>query len=223
MRYREWSDYFYPGTTTLRNLFGERDAEALAELERYATASQMDRLRAHPVQGVFDLRHFYEVHHRIFQDVYDWAGLPRQAPWLDRMTKSGPDVVNYALGDPATPLVAYGYAPASQTEPMSLDLFTHLAQERALVGLPLESFIGRLAHYWAELNTIHAFREGNARAQSVFIGQLSGAAGHPLDVVQFAENRLLREAFVAARFYARATGDEGRLATVLADAYGTTG
>jgi len=34
--------------------------------------------------------------------------------------------------------------------------------------VPRESFLDRLTHYFAEVNAIHPFREGNGRAQRAF-------------------------------------------------------
>jgi len=52
------------------------------------------------------------IHRHVFQDVYEWAGQERVGP-LGKMTKDGPDVVNFAPGDPVAPTVAYGYYPSS--------------------------------------------------------------------------------------------------------------
>lgn len=37
--------------------------------------------------------------------------------------------------------------------------------------------MGRLAHYYGEINAIHPFREGNGRTQRAFLGQLAREAG----------------------------------------------
>ncbi|GAA1017893.1 hypothetical protein Aple_027240 [Acrocarpospora pleiomorpha] len=38
-----------------------------------------------------------------------------------------------------------------------------------------------MTHYFAEVNAIHPFREGNGRTQRAFFGQLSREAGWPID------------------------------------------
>jgi fido (protein-threonine AMPylation protein) len=40
-------------------------------------------------------------------------------------------------------------------------LFTKLRQDKFLKGLPSKEFAQKSAHFLAELNAIHAFREGN--------------------------------------------------------------
>ncbi|WP_414938071.1 Fic family protein [Amycolatopsis sp. cmx-11-51] len=50
-----------------------------------------------------------------------------------------------------------------------------------LLGLNRENFLERLAWYYAELNAMHPFREGNGRTLRAFLRQLSAAAGWRLD------------------------------------------
>jgi cell filamentation protein len=56
-----------------------------------------------------------------------------------------------------------------------------LNASKHLENLPVNGFAGRGAHFLAELNAIHAFREGNGRAQLTFFALLADRAGHPLD------------------------------------------
>jgi cell filamentation protein len=215
---RSWEDYFIPGTDTLLNKFGETDPVALQALEEKTVALRMAHLLAHPILGLFDFTHLCSIHRRLFQDVYYWAGQPRTAPWDERMTKSAPDVVNYPVGDPAAPMVAYGYYPARFIPEASRQVFRQLADENHLQGLDRDTFADRLADFWNEVNVIHAFREGNTRTQSVFFSQLADRAGHPLNVALFAVDGTLRDEFVAARFHSQATGSHERLRGVLAAA-----
>jgi cell filamentation protein len=52
--------------------------------------------------------------------------------------------------------------------------------ERHLRDLPRDEFAERLTHYYAEINAVHPFREGNGRAQRAFLRQLALDAGHTL-------------------------------------------
>lgn len=58
-------------------------------------------------------------------------------------------------------------------------LFADLARQKNLSGLDAESFADKAAHFLAELNAIHPFREGNGRAQLSFVIMLADQAGHP--------------------------------------------
>lgn len=67
-----------------------------------------------------------------------------------------------------------------QHEAYAAEVFGGLAKERYLRGLPRDAFLDRLTHYFAEVNAIHPFREGNGRAQRAFFRQLSREAGWPI-------------------------------------------
>jgi cell filamentation protein len=45
-----------------------------------------------------------------------------------------------------------------------------------------EDFAVKAAHFLAELNAIHPFREGNGRTQFTFLTLLAETAGHPLNL-----------------------------------------
>src|SRR5205807_493081 len=53
------------------------------------------------------------------------------------------------------------------------DLFGELSEERHLRGLNQERFACRLAEILGTLNAVHAFREGNGRAQREFVRELA--------------------------------------------------
>jgi len=215
--FRAWDDYFIPGTTVLRNKFGAVDAADLAAKEEFAAQVRLVELAADPVRGRFDYDHMKEIHRRIFQDVYEWAGQQRVGP-DGRMSKSGPDIVNFAVGDPAAPTVPYGYYPGPQVADAAEAEYRKLADANYLTGLGRTDFVDQMAERWAELNVVHSFREGNTRAQFVFFHQLAEHAGYVLDTAPFQLGEPLRDQFVAARFYSQATGRSDRLGQVLGEA-----
>jgi cell filamentation protein len=92
--------------------YGESDPTKLRALEEAAAVIRLEELAKHPIRGRFDYEHRKAIHRCIFQDVYEWAGQERVAPVGEFMTKAGPDVVRYPVGDPAAPQVTYQYYPA---------------------------------------------------------------------------------------------------------------
>ncbi|TFC01467.1 cell filamentation protein Fic [Cryobacterium adonitolivorans] len=216
-KFRAWDDYFIPGTTVLRNKFNETDAAKLGAKEEAAASIRLDQLANKPIPPTFDYDHMKAIHRHVFQDVYDWAGQERVGP-LGKMTKAGPDVVNFQPGDPAAPTVAYGYYPSPAITAAAQDQYRNLGRENHLVGMPQDQFISHMAEHWGELNTIHSFREGNTRAQFVFFSQLADNAGYKLDTEAFKMGSPLRDEFVAARFYNQATTKTDRLEAVLSKA-----
>lgn len=203
--FRNWDDYFIPGSFVLRNLFvspgkpyGETDPEKLRRLEEFFTARAIAKLRRDPVEGSFDYEHLKEIHRRIFCEVYEWAGEERVGP-DSFMTKNGHA---YYPGGPA--LTA-----AAEAEFAKLSTMNHLR------GLDHETFVTELAESWGELNVIHSFREGNTRTQFVFFTQLCEQAGYSIDTVKLSLDSSLRTAFVEARFHSQDTGSNSKLAEVL--------
>lgn len=64
-------------------------------------------------------------------------------------------------------------------------LFGSLARQKQFKELTVEAFAMRAAHFLAELNAIHPFREGNGRTQLTFLTLLAETAGHPLAIERF--------------------------------------
>jgi cell filamentation protein len=221
--FRTWDDYYIPGTTVLRNKFikpgkpyGEDDPAALSALEEGAVLIRAMQFQDHPIDGGFDYDHMKAIHRFLFQDVYEWAGQERVAPVNQYMTKMGPDVVHYAVGDPDAPKVPYQYYPAGPALTAAAEAqYAKLARENFLQGMGHDRFAVELAEIWGELNVVHSFREGNTRTQFTFFSQLAKQAGWELDPLRFAPGTPGREQFVAARFYSQATGDNERLAEIL--------
>jgi len=90
-------------------------------------------------------------------------------------------------------------------------LFADLAQRRYLRRLEARAFAKSAAHFLAELNAIHPFREGNGRAQLTFLTILADHAAHPLKL-----GRLVPSAVLAATI-SSFKGDEAPLVAVIAD------
>jgi cell filamentation protein len=149
--------YCYPGTTVLKNRLDLRTQAELDEFEAFITTQRADEPLA---AGLFDETHYRAVHRHLFADVYDWAGEFRS--------------VRIAKGDS---MFCYPENIGREME----RLFASLQQERCLRDLDGPTFAERAAHFLAELNAIHPFRDGNGRAQLAFMRLLAKQAGHPID------------------------------------------
>jgi fido (protein-threonine AMPylation protein) len=107
---------------------------------------------------VTDIEHLQGIHRYLFQDVYKWAGDFR--------------TVDIAKGDSYFAHVPY-------IESTLKGLFGELSEERHLRGLNQERFASRLAQILGTLNAVHAFREGNGRAQREFVRELASRGTEP--------------------------------------------
>ena len=61
----------------LKNVPGYTDQAKLDKFERFTTAAAAVELELNPVRGSFDRAHFQQIHKRLFEEVYPWAGEPR--------------------------------------------------------------------------------------------------------------------------------------------------
>jgi cell filamentation protein len=161
--------YCYKGTSVLKNIPGLRDLAALAAFETVSVAQRADE----PLpEGRLSAPHYRAIHRHLFQDVFRWAGRIRRV----RITK-------------AENTFCYPEHIAAEMR----KLFLQLKRQRNLRGLSAEAFAAQAAHFLAELNAIHPFREGNGRAQMTFLALVAGQAGHPFDL-----ERLDPDQFLAA-------------------------
>ncbi len=158
-RYQAEADpYCYPDSGVLRNIPGLTSAEALEQFETAMTFARADE----PLPaGRLSVRHYRAIHHHLFQDVYAWAGKLRTV----RLSKD-------------TSTFCY---PEHITGKMRR-LFAWLGERNHLRDLDAAAFSRDAAHFLAELNAIHPFREGNGRTQLTFLALLAERAGHPLDL-----------------------------------------
>lgn len=173
--------YCYPGTTVLKNKLGLTDADDLAAFETEITDQRASE--ALP-EGNLDYEHYKAIHYHLFQDVYDWAGKPRSVRILEGTS-------------------AFCYPEYIDRE--MVRLFEQLADRNYLDIQAPDDFAKAAAHFLAELNAIHPFREGNGRTQLTFLTLLAEQAGHPLHL-----ERLDPEAILATTIESFA-GDETAL------------
>jgi cell filamentation protein len=80
-----------------------------------------------------------------------------------------------------------------------------------LRNLDTQTFADKAAHFLAELNAIHAFREGNGRSQLTFFALLADHAGHPLKIEKLNPDEML------VAMIASFDGNERRLAGIIHD------
>jgi cell filamentation protein len=69
-----WDGATNLGLGTLRNKLGITEPHQLSIAEAERTAFRLTQLRTAPIRGGFDSIHLLEIHHHIYQDLYDWAG-----------------------------------------------------------------------------------------------------------------------------------------------------
>ena len=174
----------------LKNKLGVEAQDDLHRLEAdYVRQREFD-LRLHGIQaGNFDAEHLKALHRHLFQDVYEWAGHTRD------------EVVHLSDGTFATEPFMHkggaGFLPGPRIPAALEQVARSLRDLDYLRGLSREKFAYDAADIMAQINGIHAFREGNGRTQRLFIEELARLAGHALDFTVVSQERMI-EASVAA-------------------------
>jgi len=135
-----------------------------------------------------DFEHYKAIHHHLFQDVYHWAGQVRTV----RIAKGGnPFCFPRISKDRRTNCSA-------------------ICNRQTIFEVSIrKTFADKAAHFLAELNAIHACREGNGRSQLTFFALLADHAGYPLKIEKLNPDEML------AAMIASFDGDERRLADVI--------
>lgn len=159
--------YCYPGTTILKS---RANLRRQSDLDAFELAMTTQRFEEGLPTGHLSASHYCAMHRHLFQDVYRWAGKPRR--------------VRISKGESA-----FCYPEHITAELRKL--FGNLRQHGHLRGLPVNTFAIAAAHFLADLNAIHAFRDGNGRVQLAFMSLLAFQAGHVLEI-----SRVRREPFL---------------------------
>ncbi|PRY43753.1 Fic/DOC family protein [Umezawaea tangerina] len=151
--------YVDPGSNVLTNKLGVTDAAVLRQIESEVTFLRDAQLKTTTLPGRYDLGHLRAFHRHLFADIYPWAGELRRA-----------DLTRTAT-----------FAHWAHIESYGTQVFAQLHEEKLLSTLDADQFLDRFTHFYAEINALHPFREGNGRTQRAFFRQLALAAAHRLD------------------------------------------
>lgn len=162
--------YCYTKTNVLINKLGIQDAEKLKIAERQITALKIANAKVNKIVGKYDFQHLKNIHKYIFEDIYDWAGEVR---W-----------VNIAKGNM---FCHYEFILSNADA-----LFQKLKNENFLNNVSNENMPIRLVYYFSEINVIHPFREGNGRAQRLFIEYLAEKNGYVVDFTNITKQEMIQ-------------------------------
>lgn len=166
--------YCYPPEfTVLRNKFDIRDAATLKRAERRVVANRMAQP---PPFGGFDLTHLKAIHRHLFQDVYGWAGETR----IVSLEKNGSVFI-----------------PPRFIENAMSNVHRRLERDRFLRGRSVDDFAVGAGRIIGSVNYAHPFREGNGRAQLVYLRRLARQAGHDLDLSKLDRHRWIAASIAA--------------------------
>lgn len=159
---QRWKGYLDPTCgLTLRNLLDKQTPGELRTAEDDRVEARMIQLDGDLLPVTSDLAHLRAIHGHLFQDVYPWAGETRT---VDMLRPGGP-----------------WFTPWVEIESSFAQLAQCVEAQDGLRGLDRATFAERAAEVYNDVNTIHAFREGNGRSQRVWMEDLARGAGYELD------------------------------------------
>ena len=167
----------YEGTTCLINKLDIRDEKQLDIMESHITLAKISILQQTPINGNFDFEHYRAIHKFIFEDLYDWAGMPRTVD----LSKKGTSFVK-----------------AKNIEEIATACFKRLKNENYFKNLDVNDFVEKMTDFYCVTNNLHPFREGNGRTQRVFLSQLALNAGYEMDFSKIDTDTLMLATIHAA-------------------------
>lgn len=199
-------NYTYPGTDIVKN---KLDAKTLDELEKREARFVAQRVYQLEIgegpRGNFDADHLKAIHRHLFQDVFEWAGHTRD----ERVKLSDGTIASEPMMRKSSGRFLLG-----PKIPAALACVAgEIRAANFLRDLSSDDFAVRAANVLADINGIHAFREGNGRTQRAFVSELARAAGHDLDF-----SPITRERMIQASIAANEGNDRGMMQRLFADA-----
>lgn len=137
----------YPNTEVYINKFNIKDAKDLLTLEQIIVTNKLIEINDYP-KGNFNLEHLLALHKYLFADLYTWAGELRQVDISKGTTRFCN--VNFII-------------------PEFQKIYLQIQQDNFLKSVALESLHTYLANYYANLNMLHPFRDGNGRTIRAYL------------------------------------------------------
>ena len=176
--------YLYPHTDILKNLADIRNREMLSCMEAEYTSIRLAELVTGESVSRFDFAALCDMHHYIFQDIYEWAGKIR--------------IINIEKSEPALGGISIEYSDyfdIVKDATYVLDKMNHYTWEKA----PIDEVAKMFSKYLAELWKVHPYREGNTRTVITFCSQFIESKGFYIDSDLFKDHaQYMRTALVAA-------------------------
>jgi len=160
---------------TLKNKKGIRDKRRLLAAEINYVTPRLYELEEEPVKGKFDFAHLKEIHRRIFQDIYAWAGQPR--------------TVDIAKGNL--------FCRSQFIDSYAADVFRHYFRDCYAAKGDRHTFVRVLAECHADLNALHPFREGNGRSGREFAREVCLACGYSFDLTRTCHEEMLQASILS--------------------------
>lgn len=137
----------YPNTEVYINKFNIKDAKDLLTLEQIIVTNKLIEITNYP-RGNFNLEHLCALHKYFFEDLYKWAGELRNVDIAKGTTRFCN--VNFII-------------------PEFKKIYEEIHKDNFLKSVAIPELHGYLAEYYANLNILHPFRDGNGRTIRAYL------------------------------------------------------
>lgn len=155
---------------TMKNRLGIKTPEVLRFAERELSNDRSATVGM--VEGNFGEQHLRDIHHHLFERIYEWAGTMRH----DTIELEGETIrVSEAAG--VLSKGSTSFLPANYLD-RGLAVVSDLANSENAKSSDPDTFASAATEILSELNHVHPFRDGNGRTQRAFVQQLAVRAGH---------------------------------------------
>lgn len=145
--------YVYEGTGILINKAGLKDQKKLDDFE--STMVQLAMIKLLKDDEVYSsVTDIFAIHEILFQEVYSWAGQKR--------------TVNIIKNEPILDGMSVAYSDHSNIE-SDLEKIQAVIENTDWKSLTQNEKLAKTAEIISDIWKVHAFREGNTRAVSVFL------------------------------------------------------
>lgn len=161
--------YSLGNSSVLINKLGITDEKELEEAEQQLTElAALDIDFCHPPYNLIYLR---ELHRKLFEDIYEWAGELRS--------------IDLAKGDTR-------FCNCNRIVAEADKLFGALATDNYFEDDSREALVTHAAKFYVELNMTHPFREGNGRAQRILFEHLIINCGYEFSLGDITEEEWIQ-------------------------------
>lgn len=166
----------YPGSLCYVNYFNLTDRSTLKKAEAFFSSVRTAGMFSSPIDARPSFSFYERLHERLFSDLYPSAGMIRSEDSSKNLS----------------------FCRAAFIEKSAEDIFDRLSAENYLKDISdRDSFISELAYFYAEIEVLHPFRDGNLRTLMFFTLRLIEDAGFET-VWENADADRMLEASIAA-------------------------
>lgn len=185
--------YLYPNSEVLKNLADVQEEQILKDMEADYTSYRLSEIVADANWSEYDFHSLCEMHYRIFQDLYEWAGKPR--------------IINIEKSEVVLGELSIEYSDCFDIERDAKQVLFDMNAfdwRAADFDQAVDMFAACMARLWK----VHPYREGNTRTIVTFCSMFIETQGIYIESELFKDHAsYMRDALVAANAVFHDIGD----------------